>query len=262
MRHVLVVFAAALLALPPLAGASGSKGGTNAGIAVALAAPASGTVVPYFGASPVFRWRLTFANRGQRGTIWLEVSATRSFAQEALQTFDCGYSAQPCPTSFRWPDHQPYWYDLSDSCADLPPVGDCSGLTNVFYWRVRFEPEGTSAKVSSPVGTFRRAPATDRTPPVATALAGTGAYGSPDRFFFYAWDGSDVERAQFQVYDAAGTVVYGARNDWDRSGVRNERYEDLILPASVGAGAYRWCLTVYDYSGNHATSCAPYTLTS
>ena len=37
---------------------------------------------------------------------------------------------------------------------------------------------------------------------------------------------------------------------------------DLILPASVHAGRYRWCLTVFAYSGNHRTSCAAYTLTA
>jgi hypothetical protein len=82
----------------------------------------------------------------------------------------------------------------------------------------------------------------------------------PDRFFYVASDNSGVVRPEFQLYDG-NTVVYGARNDWDRSGITGERYVDLILPASVKAGLYRWCLTLYDYSGNQSTSCAAYTIT-
>lgn len=252
--------AIALLALLVAALGASSARANHAGIAVTLESPPAGTVVPYYGASPWFRWQLAFANGGQRGTIWLEVSATRTFRQEALRMFDCGYTPGPCTTSFRWPDRQPYWYDLSDSCADLPPLGACRGRTAVFYWRVRFEPEGTSRKVSSPIGMIRRAGVGDARPPTATAMPGTGAYGVPDRFFYYASARSGASRAEFELFRGAD-VVYGARNDWDRSGIRRERYEDLILPASVHAGSYRWCLTVYDYSGNHSRSCAPYTLT-
>jgi hypothetical protein len=258
-RLLLVALVAIALALPFPAAASRSAEGASARISVALISPDPGTLVPYFGASPLFQWRLSFANPGQRGTIWLEVSATRSFKQKVLQMFDCGYTSQPCVTAYRWRNSQPYWYDLGDHCADLPPLGRCAGLTNVFYWRVRFEPEGGSRKVSSPVGMFRRAVPRDGTAPVAVARAGRGKVGSPDRFFYVGWDSSGVSRAEFQLYDG-DAVVYGARNDWDRSGLRGVRYEDLILPASVRAGTYGWCLTVYDYSGNHTTSCASYTL--
>ena len=208
----------------------------------------------------MFQWQLTLRDPAQRGTIWLEVSTTRTFQQVARQIFDCGYTPGPCTTTYRWKNSQPYWYDLSDSCADLPPIGTCSGLSGVFYWRVRFEPEGTSRKISSRVGVIKRAAPVDRKPPTASAEPGTGVYGSPDRFFYTAVDDSNVYRPMFQLYDG-DTVVYGARNDWDRSGIRGERYVDLILPTAVKPGSYRWCLTVYDYSGNHATNCAPYTLT-
>jgi hypothetical protein len=230
-------------------------------ISVTLTGPAAGVLVPWYGASPVFQWQVKSSNPRQQGTIWLEVSTTRAFGQEVLQQFDCGYTPGPCASTYRWKNSQPYWYDLADSCADLPPSGSCASPTSVFYWRVRFEPAGTAKKISSPVQSFRRTPPTDRRAPVAKAVAGNASYGTPTRFYYYAHDNSGVTRTELELYDG-DTVVYGARGNWDRSNDSNERYIAVVLPTAVQAGSYRWCVTVSDYSGNDTTGCAPYTITS
>ena len=229
-------------------------------ISVTLGAPTSGVVVPWYGASPLFQWQVKSSNPKQEGTIWLEVSTTPAFTQEVLRQFDCGYTPGPCTSSFRWKNAQPYWYDLADSCADLPPSGNCSNPMAVFYWRVRFEPAGTAKKISSPVQSFRRTRPADRRPPVAKAVQGSAAYGATTRFYYYAHDTSGVTRTELELYDGS-TVVYGARDDWDSSNDSNERYIDVVLPTEVAAGSYSWCVTVSDYSGNDATDCAPYAIT-
>jgi hypothetical protein len=229
-------------------------------ISVTLAAPASGVLVPWYGASPRFQWQMKSSNPKQQGTIWLEVSTTPAFTQEVLQQFDCGYTPVPCTSSYQWKNTQPYWYDLADSCADLPPSGSCASPTRVFYWRVRFEPNGTAKKISSPVQSFRRTPPTDTKAPVANAVQGTAAYGAPTRFYYYARDNSGVTRMELELYNGRN-VVYGARGDWDSSHDLNERYIDVVLPTAIQIGSYTWCVTVYDYSGNDARDCAPYTIT-
>ncbi len=229
-------------------------------ISVTLAGPTSGVLVPWYGASPLFQWQLKSSNPKQEGTIWLEVSTTPTFAQEVLQQFDCGYVPGPCTSSYRWKNGRPYWYDLADSCADLPPSGNCANPRAVFYWRVRFEPAGTARKISSAVESFRRTRPADTRPPVARAVQGSAAYGETTRFYYYAHDNSGVTRTELELYDGS-TVVYGARGGWDSSNDSNERYIDVVLPTAVSAGSYSWCVTVYDYSGNDATDCAPYAIT-
>ncbi len=252
----------ALLAIAVPAGGAAAKTNPKAvHISVTLGAPAGGTQIRWYGASPVFQWQLKSSNPKQQGTIWLEVSNTPAFNQEVLQQFDCGYTPGPCTSSYQWKNQQPYWYDLADSCSDLPPSGTCAGPTTTFYWRVRFEPNGTANKISSAIGSFSRAAPADTRPPSATAVKGSSPYGSPTRFYYDASDRSGVTRMELELYDGT-TVVYGARGQWDRSGDDDERYVDVPLPTAVGPGSYRWCITVYDYSGNHDTDCAPYTITN
>ena len=243
-----------------LAGAS-NEAKSIPNVAIQLVAPSSGSVVARYGASPVFAWRISA--RGlppPKGSGRLEVSTTRSFAQEATYRFDCGYSPGDCVPHFRWPNASPHWYDMANSCSDVPPEGVCNGLSTTLYWRVRFQPVG-GRSYTSPIGILQRSTPTDVTPPTAQAQPGTSAYGDPAQMLFWASDRSNVVRYVVELYNGDGKVVDGARTDWRTIAGNYYTYVDLPLPTTVGPGAYKFCVTVLDQSDNSATDCAPYTIT-
>jgi hypothetical protein len=228
-------------------------------ISIVLGAPGAGTLVARYGASPVFHWQIeTPSGTTPWGSGRLEVSTTRTLAKEVVERFNCGYEPGDCPTQFQWKDVWPYWYDQSDPCSSIPAVGNCATPPPFLYWRVRFEPVG-GRSYSSRVVTLRRPAPTDIQPPTANAIAGTSVYGATARFYFYATDNSGVTRNEIELYDGS-QVVYGARTRWDTSDTTTERYMDVSLPTTVDPGAYRWCLTLFDYADNQATDCASYTV--
>jgi hypothetical protein len=258
-RAALVILLAAVVSLCAIGGSDGAKSIPN--LAIQLVAPAGGTVVPRYGSSPVFAWRINA--RGlptPKGSGRLEVSTTRSFAQEAIYRFDCGYSPGDCVPHFQWPNTTPHWYDMANSCSDVPPVGLCNGLSTTLYWRVRFQPVG-GRSYTSPIGILQRSTPTDVTPPTAQAQPGTSAYGDPAQMLFWASDRSNVVRYVVELYNGDGKVVDGARTDWRTIAGNYYTYVDLPLPTTVGPGAYKFCVTVLDQSDNSATDCAPYTIT-
>jgi len=241
-----------------VAGSGGAK--TIPNVAIQLVSPRSDSVVARYGPSPMFTWRISA--RGlppPRGSGRLEVSTTRSFAQEAVYRFDCGYSPGDCVSHFRWPSGSPHWYDLANSCSDVPPEGSCGRLSTTLYWRVRFQPVG-GRSYTSPIGILERSSPTDRTRPTVRAEAGSSDYGGPARMLFWAGDRSNVVRYVVQLYDSAGKMVFGARTDWRRITGNYYTYVDLPLPASVGPGSYKFCVTVIDQSDNDKTDCAPYAI--
>jgi len=258
-RAALAGLLAAAAALCAVGGSNEAKSIPN--VAIQLVAPSSGSVVARYGASPVFAWRISA--RGlppPKGSGRLEVSTTRSFAQEATYRFDCGYSPGDCVPHFRWPNASPHWYDMANSCSDVPPEGVCNGLSTTLYWRVRFQPAG-GRSYTSPIGILQRAMPTDVTPPTARAEAGSSQYGGPARMLFWASDKSGVVRYVVQLYDIDGKMVFGARTDWRTITANYYTYVDLPLPETVEPGAYKFCVTVIDQSDNQATDCAPYSIT-
>src|SRR5262249_28474129 len=185
--------AAGLLAVVAALAAAGASVEAKAipGLSIELVSPARGSAVPRYGASPVFTWRISA--RGlppPKGSGRLEVSTTRSFAQEAVYRFDCGYSPGDCVPHLQWPSSAPHWYDLANSCSDVPAVGsNCGSLSTTLYWRVRFEPVGARS-YTSPIGVLRRSAPTDTTPPTAKAESGSSQYGGPAPLLLLAGDPS------------------------------------------------------------------------
>lgn len=259
-RAVLAITVAVVAAFFVVAGSREAK--TIPNVSIQLVSPGSGAVVQRYGPSPVFSWRISA--RGlppPKGSGRLEVSTTRSFAQEAIYRFDCGYSPGDCVPHFRWPDSSPHWYDMANSCSDVPPAGtNCGSLSTTLYWRVRFEPVG-GRSYTSPIGILQRSPPADTSPPTARAEAGSSTYGSPARMLFYAGDPSQVVRYVVQVYSGR-SMVFGARTDWRTISGLYYTYVDLPLPTTVGPGTYKFCVTVIDRSDNKQTDCAPYSITA
>jgi hypothetical protein len=190
-----------------------SRQSEAAAVRILLVSPTNGTVVPRYGPSPLFRWRITQAGAAPaRGSGRLEVSTSPSFAQSASYRFGCGAAAGRCPQKHRWPATQPYWYDLANSCSDVPPVGSCGRLSRTLYWRVRYEPAGAASR-SSPVGVLERAVSADRTPPAVTTVAGSSRLGGTAAVTFFVSDGSGSVRDIVEL--AAGArVVFGVRTAW------------------------------------------------
>jgi hypothetical protein len=231
-------------------------------VSIQLVSPGSAAVVERYGSSPVFSWRIRA--RGlppPKGSGRLEVSTTRSFAQEAIYRFDCGYSRGDCVPHFQWPNSSPHWYDLANSCSDVPPAGtNCGRLSTTLYWRVRFQPIG-GRSYTSPIGILQRSAPADTRPPTARAEAGSSTYGSPARMLFHAGDRSGVVRFVVQLYNGS-KMVFGARTDWRTITGLYYTYVDLPLPTGVGPGNYKFCVTVIDRSDNKKTDCAPYSITA
>jgi hypothetical protein len=230
-------------------------------ITIQLVSPAVGTVVPRYGGSPMFHWTIaTMGLAPLHGSGRLEVSTSPTFDQMATARFDCGYSQGDCMTRFQWNNGSPHWYDLANSCADVPPVGDCSSPSRVLYWRVRYQPVG-GRSYTSPTWMLRRATSPDTVAPVANADPGSAPYGQLARVTYSVDDGGGATRFVAELYDGS-TVVFGARTDWNPARGFYKSFWDLPLPADVGPGTYRWCFTVSDLADNSDTDCAPYTITS
>jgi len=251
---------AAAAALAAVAGSGGAKAIPS--LSIQLVSPTPGGVVPRYGASPVFKWRISARGLpAPKGSGRLEVSTTRTFTQEAIYRFDCGYSPGDCVPHFQWPDASPHWYDMANSCSDVPPEGSgCGSLSTVLYWRVRFQPVGAQTYTSA-IGMLRRSAPTDSKAPTAKAEAGSSDYGGPARMLFWASDASNVVRYVVELYDSSKEMVFGARTDWRTISGNYYTYVDLPIPPSIGPGSYTFCVTVVDQSDNHATDCAPYAIT-
>jgi hypothetical protein len=252
----------ALAVLAAFGAAAGSQEAkTIPSLSIQLVAPGPSTVVPRYGTSPVFTWKIdAHGLPTPKGSGRLELSTTRSFAQEAVYRFDCGYSAGDCVPHFRWPNVSPHWYDMANACSDVPPEGTgCGSLSTVLYWRVRFEPVG-GRSYTSPIGVLSRSAPASTAPPTAKAEGGSSDYGGPARMLFWASDPSNLVRYVVQLYDGT-KMVFGARTDWRTISGNYYTYVDLPLPPSVGPGAYKFCVTVIDQSDNDATDCAPYSIT-
>jgi hypothetical protein len=261
---VLAVLAAVALvptAAAPAAGASRQAAGVS--VRVLLVSPAGGTIVPRYGPSPLFRWRITESGRAPaRGSGRLEVSTSPTFAQSAIYSFDCAAAAGGCPQAHRWPGTQPYWYDLANSCSDVPAVGSCRTLSRVLYWRVRYEPAG-AASATSPVGVLERAVSSDRTPPAVKTVAGNSRVGATAAVEFLVSDGSGVVRDIVEL-ESGASVVFGVRTAWTTVARTRQSFRFIVLPLppTIGAGVYRVCVTAQDQADNRATDCAPYTITA
>ncbi len=228
-----------------------------------LVSPANGSVVPRYGPSPLFRWRITEAGAAPAsGSGRLEVSTAPSFAQSVIYSFDCGAAAGACPEKHRWPASQPYWYDLANSCSDVPPVGSCGGLSRTLYWRVRYEPAG-AASSTSPVGVLERAVSADRTRPLVTTVPGSSRFGGTAAVTFFVSDGSGSVRDIVEL-EAGARVVFGVRTAWTAVARVRRSFRSIVLPLppTIGAGRYRVCVTAQDQADNRATSCAAYTITA
>jgi hypothetical protein len=260
LRVVAASLFTAAAALCAVAGSQEAK--TIPNVSIQLVSPASGATIPRYGASPVFAWRLyAHGLPTPKGSGRLEVSTTRSFTQEAIYRFDCGYSPGDCVAHFQWPNSSPHWYDMANSCSDVPPEGsNCGSLSTTLYWRVRFQPVGARS-YTSPIGILQRSAPTDTTPPTAQAQSGSSVYGGPARMLFWAGDKSGVVRYVVQLYDGS-TMVFGARTDWQSIVSPYYTYVDLPLPPTVEPGSYRFCVTVIDQSDNSTTDCAPYSITA
>jgi hypothetical protein len=96
--------------------------------------------------------------------------------------------------------------------------------------------------------------------PTARAEGGSSKHGHPARMLFRAGDDSGITRYVVQFYDGR-KMVFGARTDWRRGVGPSSTYVDLPLPASVGPGSYRFCVTVIDQADNQTTGCARYSIT-
>ena len=257
-------FAALALASPAAGPAALAKRERAGGqVRVLLVAPANGTVVPRYGPSPLFRWLITETGPPTvRGSGRLEVSTSPTFTQSAIFSFVCGAGAGACPQEHRWPASQPYWYDLANSCSDVPPVGSCGRLSRTLYWRVSYEWSGARSS-SSPVGVLGRTLSPDRSPPAVTTVAGGSRLGGTAAVSFFVSDGSGIVRDIVEL-EAGARVVFGVRTAWTpvaRSG-RSYRYIVLPLPPTIGAGVYRVCVTAQDEADNRARDCAAYTITA
>jgi hypothetical protein len=208
----------------------------------------------------MFRWRISAPGGALlHGSGRLEVSTTPTFTQEAIMRFDCGYSPGDCVAHYRWGTTEPHWYDMANSCSDVPPVGNCNGISRTLYWRVRFEPVG-GRSYSSPVGVLARAMSTDTVPPQTQAEPGTSPYGQPARVFFWVQEASGTARYVIQLYNGS-KVIYGARTDWQHAVGHFETYVDLPIPATIRAGLYHFCVTVVDQADLKASDCAPFAIT-
>jgi hypothetical protein len=256
-RIVVAGVVAAFVAFGSVGASTGAKAVPN--ISIRLLAPISGTIVPRYGASPYFTWLITAHGQPPpKGSGRLEVSTTPTFSQEAILRFDCGYNPGDCVPHFQWPDSTPHWYDMANSCSDVPPVGNCLGVSKQLYWRVRFQPVG-GRSYSSSIGVLQRSLSPDSVAPSVRAEGGSSDYGGPARMLFWAGDNTGLTRYVVQLYDGT-KMVFGARTDW-RSGVGPYyTYVDLPIPPSVKPGGYRFCVTVIDQADNKKTDCAPYSI--
>jgi hypothetical protein len=214
---------------------------------VALLAPGNGALLEgaaSTAASVTFTWRVDGLPTNVAGG---NVTVTHRIGTDPTFTTGVTTTSQTCPAQ-----------NVNCWASATPKRSYAVGR---YFWQVTLS---GAVSATSPTWLFLAAaarPKPDRARPKVQAFAGSAKRGK--RAFFVARVGDDHGEARMQVellyrhqlVFRAMTLLRPVR--W----TVKQRFDSRVrLPRTMPPGRYRFCLTAWDRTGNHAASCARYTV--